>query len=101
VKNDFRDAADLADLLRIGRLPEAWRAPVKVRDQRELVRQRCSSRPIDAIGAEVDRFDRLIRSESGADAGYRVIQQLPGVSPTIAAVLVAELGDKGVTGHNY
>ncbi|HZE00355.1 MAG TPA: transposase, partial [Pseudonocardiaceae bacterium] len=27
VKNDFRDAADLADLLRMGRLPEAWIAP--------------------------------------------------------------------------
>lgn len=24
VKNDLRDAADLADLLRMGRLPEAW-----------------------------------------------------------------------------
>jgi hypothetical protein len=27
VKNDVRDAADLADLLRMGRLPEAWIAP--------------------------------------------------------------------------
>ena len=27
VKNDQRDAADLADLLRMGRLPEAWIAP--------------------------------------------------------------------------
>lgn len=27
VKNDIRHAADLADLLRIGRLPEAWIAP--------------------------------------------------------------------------
>src|SRR5664279_1440744 len=27
VKNDFRDAQDLADLLRMGRLPEAWIAP--------------------------------------------------------------------------
>ncbi len=27
VKNDERDAADLADLLRMGRLPEAWLAP--------------------------------------------------------------------------
>ena len=27
VKNDHRDAADLADLLRMGRLPEAWIAP--------------------------------------------------------------------------
>ncbi len=27
VKNDERDAADLADLLRLSRLPEAWIAP--------------------------------------------------------------------------
>ena len=31
VKNDFRDAADLADLLRMGRLPEAWIAPPAMR----------------------------------------------------------------------
>ena len=40
VKNDERDAADLADLLRMGRLPEAWIAPPEVRDLRELTRYR-------------------------------------------------------------
>lgn len=40
VKNDFRDAADLADLLRMGRLPEAWIAPAATRELRELVRHR-------------------------------------------------------------
>ena len=40
VKNDERDAADLADLLRMGRLPEAWIAPPPVRELRELVRHR-------------------------------------------------------------
>ena len=40
VKNDVRDAADLADLLRMGRLPEAWIAPPGVRELRELVRHR-------------------------------------------------------------
>ena len=40
VKNDVRDAADLADLLRMGRLPEAWLAPPAVRELRELVRHR-------------------------------------------------------------
>jgi transposase len=40
VKNDERDAADLADLLRLGRLPEAWIAPAEVRDLRELTRYR-------------------------------------------------------------
>jgi transposase len=40
VKNDERDAADLADLLRLGRLPEAWIAPPQVRELRELTRYR-------------------------------------------------------------
>ena len=40
VKNDVRDATDLADLLRMGRLPEAYVAPPWVRQLRELVRHR-------------------------------------------------------------
>jgi transposase len=40
VKNDERDAADLADLLRMGRLPGAWIAPRPVRELRELTRYR-------------------------------------------------------------
>ncbi|MEV4250189.1 IS110 family transposase, partial [Streptosporangium canum] len=40
VKNDQRDAADLADLLRMHRLPEAWIAPEPVRQLRELTRYR-------------------------------------------------------------
>jgi transposase len=40
VKTDERDAADLADLLRMGRLPEAWIAPPATRELRELVRHR-------------------------------------------------------------
>lgn len=40
VKNDVRDATDLADLLRMGRLPEAWIAPPPRRELRELVRHR-------------------------------------------------------------
>lgn len=39
-KDDVRDAADLADLLRMGRLPESWIAPPAVRELRELVRHR-------------------------------------------------------------
>ena len=34
VKNDIRDATLLADLLRLGRLPEAWVAPPEVRELR-------------------------------------------------------------------
>jgi transposase len=40
VKNDERDASDLADLLRAGLLPEAWIAPPQVRALREVVRYR-------------------------------------------------------------
>jgi transposase len=36
VKDDRRDAADLADLLRMGRLPEAWIAPPPTRELRGL-----------------------------------------------------------------
>jgi transposase len=40
VKNDERDASDLADLARMGRLPEAWIAPPEIRALREVVRYR-------------------------------------------------------------
>ena len=40
VKNDERDATDLIDLLRLGRLAEAWIAPPEVREVREHVRYR-------------------------------------------------------------
>ncbi|MGH3515224.1 MAG: IS110 family transposase [Pseudonocardiaceae bacterium] len=40
VKNDERDATDLVDLLRMGRLAEAWVAPPPWRELRELVRYR-------------------------------------------------------------
>ena len=45
VKNDLRDAADLADLLRMNRLPEAWIAPPATRELRELVRYRATPCP--------------------------------------------------------
>ncbi len=40
VKNDDRDATLLADLLRMGSLPESWIAPRSLRELRELVRYR-------------------------------------------------------------
>ncbi len=40
VKNDEKDAADLADLLRMGRLPQAWIAPAEIPELRELTRYR-------------------------------------------------------------
>lgn len=39
-KDDERDSKDLADLWRMGRLPEAWIAPPATRELRELVRHR-------------------------------------------------------------
>jgi transposase len=40
VKTDARDSTNLAELLRMDRLPEAWLAPPAVRELRELVRYR-------------------------------------------------------------
>ena len=51
VKNDIRDATLLADLLRLGRLPEAWVAPPEVRELREMVRYRAKLSPA-AVGVE-------------------------------------------------
>jgi len=39
-KDDVIDATDLVDMLRLGRLPEAWIAPPATRQLRELVRHR-------------------------------------------------------------
>jgi len=39
-KDDVADATDLVDMLRLGRLPEAWIAPPACRELRELVRYR-------------------------------------------------------------
>jgi transposase len=39
-ETDARDSTNLAELLRMGRLPEAWLAPPAVRELRELVRYR-------------------------------------------------------------
>jgi transposase len=146
VKNDERDAADLADLLRMGRLPEAWIAPPACRELRELVRHRaklvglrsnlkCQAhavlagagiavtmsdlfrpegmellqrvelaaamraklnsvlRLIDILDFEVDTFARLTSTRLSADPGYRAVQTIPGVGPTLGAVFVAEIGD--------
>ena len=40
VKNDYRDAKELVDRMRLGKLPEAWIAPPEVRELREMVRYR-------------------------------------------------------------
>ena len=146
VKNDERDAADLADLLRMGRLPEAWIAPAEVRELRELTRYRvrlvglrtsCRNQvhgvlgklgvPVtysDVFGAagsawldhlglpqpyagkvtslrqlagelttEISMLSEVIADLLADHRGYHVIQQLPGIGPVLAAVIVAEIGE--------
>lgn len=146
VKNDERDAADLADLLRMGRLPEAWIAPAEVRELRELTRYRqklvglrtsckdqvhavlaklgvpvtCSdifgvagSAWLDGLrlpqpyagkvtslrqlagelSAAITMLSAVIADLLAGDRGYQVIQQLPGIGPVLAAVIIAEIGD--------
>jgi transposase len=146
VKNDERDATDLVDLLRLGRLAEAWIAPPELRELRELIRYRhklvrlrsglkaqvhavmgkhgvlparvnmfgpggtaqldaldlpvgysCRLESLrDLIGVydrEVVALDRRVGAQLVNHHGYRVIQQLNGVGPVLAAVFVAEIGD--------
>jgi transposase len=146
VKNDELDARDLADLLRMGRLPEAWIAPAEVRELRELTRYRhklvrlrtsckdqvhavlaklgipvtCSdifgvsgSAWLDGLGlpqpyagkvtslrhltgeltGEITMLSGVTADLLAGDRGYQVIQQLPGIGPVLAAVIVAEIGD--------
>ena len=67
VKNDERDARDLAELLRLGRLAEAWIAPPAVREARELVRYRA----------------RLVQLRSGLKAQVHAVMAKEGVLPGV------------------
>jgi len=140
------DATDLADMLRLGRLPEAWIAPPPIRELRELVRYRAKlvqlrsglkaqvhavmakegvlpqrddmfgpggNRQLDAMDLgrnyairvrslrefiavydrEIKMLERDIHQHLKGDRGYRAVQAINGVGPTIAAILVAEIGD--------
>jgi transposase len=146
VKNDERGSADLADLLRMGRLPEAWIAPRQVRELGELTRYRiklvrlrtsckdqvhgvlaklgvtvtctgifgkAGSARLDQLGLPqpyagkvtslrhlagelstgITMLTEVIASLLAGDRGCQVIQQLPGIGPVLAAVIVAEIGD--------
>src|SRR5436190_64125 len=68
VKNDVRDASDLADLLRMGRLPEAWIAPPLVRRLREAVRHRA----------------KLVALRSGLKAQVHAVLAKNGVTVTMS-----------------
>jgi len=146
VKNDERDAADLADLLRMGRLPEAWIAPAEIRELREITRYRhqlvkartslkdqvhgvlaklgipvthtdifgvhgqawldelpmpqpyagkvASLRQLaGGLTAEIELLEQVTADLLAGHEGYAAIQQLPGIGPVLAAVIVAEIGD--------
>jgi transposase len=91
VKNDVRDAADLADLLRMGRLPEAWIAPPATRELRGWVRHRaklvglrsnlkCQVHAVlAAAGVQVPMSDLF------GPSGQKLL-----ASPTVSAVLAVE-----------
>jgi transposase len=66
VKNDERDATDLVDLLRLGRLAESWIAPPELREARELVRYRA----------------KLVRLRSGLKAQVHAVMGKHGVLPS-------------------
>jgi transposase len=71
VKNDERDSADLADLLRMGRLPEAWIAPPAVRGLREAVRHRCK---LVAIRSGLKAQVHSVLASRGERGGDRPVQ---------------------------
>ena len=92
VKNDVRDAADLADLLRMGRLPEAWIAPPATRELRELVRHRaklvalrsgckCEVHAVLAkLGVQVPMSDLF------ADPGLQLLAAVQAPAPYVARI---------------
>ena len=68
VKNDVIDATDLADMLRLGRLPKAWIAPPALRELRELVRYRA----------------KLVKLRSGLKAQVHAVMAKEGVLPKVS-----------------
>jgi hypothetical protein len=73
VKNDIVDACDLADMLRLGRLPEAWIAPPAIRELRELVRYRA----------------KLVQLRSGLKAQVHAVMAKEGVLPSVGDMFCA------------
>ena len=78
VKNDERDAADLVDLLRLGRLAEAYIAPPALRERRELVRHRA----------------KLVAVRSGLKAQVHAVLAKEGVAVTVSDLF--GLGGRGL-----
>ena len=68
VKNDEVDAHDLADMLRLNRLAEAWIAPPAIRELRERVRYRA----------------KLVQLRSGLKAQVHAVMAKEGVLPQVS-----------------
>jgi len=130
VKNDQRETADLADLLRMGRLPEAWIAPPATRELRGWVRHRAklvglrSSLKCQVHGAlanagvwvpmtdlfgvlgqqlltELSAGDRLsVESRSRLDSALRVITALEFEIELFAKLVNSRLRTDPVTGRS-
>ena len=45
------------------------------------------------LSSEITMLSEVIADLAAGDRGYQVIQQLPGIGPVLAAVIVAEIGD--------
>ena len=73
VKNDERDAFDLADLLRMHRLPEAWIAPPATRELRELVRHR--AKLVHLRTSLRSQIHAVLANRGIADAGQRPVRR--------------------------
>ena len=92
VKNDVRDATDLADLLRMGRLPQAWIAPPATRELRELVRHRAKLVAIRSgckceIHAVLAKCGvQVLMSDLFAPTGIGLLERLDAPAPYLARV---------------
>jgi hypothetical protein len=108
VKNDERDARDLADLLRLGRLAEAWIAPPAVREARELVRYRARSvLRLAEPRWSVDVGNWLRVGDAYFNAHYRLVLRTlligvgVGLTAAVLAALVGRTVGKGGTIKHY
>ena len=70
----------------------AWLDDTEMADAYET-RVRSLRRLIKLYDTEITKLDARIAEEFKDDEGYRVIQQLNGVGPVLAAIFCAELGD--------
>jgi transposase len=92
VKNDVRDATDLADLLRMGRLPHGWIAPPVTRELRELVRHRAKLVAVRSLcKAEVHAVlakcgVQVVMSDLFGVAGVALLERLDLPAPYAARI---------------